>query len=219
MPRAGFPAFSRVRGRGVEVMAETDAQDIHGVAQVAANQLQAAVTVVPPADRHLRDHVAGLAREIQDFDVEHIAVDALPAEDVESGLAAEELEAALCVDDVVQSDDGVKREPERLRPQPPVPELGPLDMRVLQSPRADHDIGALRECVFELVELRDRRLVIRVDETDTIAARDGARFADAAPLAAPFPMADHPQSRITGRQVAYELPRAVVSIRRDNHLE
>src|SRR5205823_9998960 len=76
-----------------------------------------------------------------------------------------------------------------------------------------------RESVFELVELTDRGLVVRVDEPDDIAARDDTGFPDTTPLAEPFGMSDHPQSRIPSRQGAHELPGAVVSIRRDDHLE
>src|SRR5688572_3662851 len=94
-PRRGLADSARV--------AQPDPQEIEGVPHVSREQVEPAVPVVLPADAHLLDPVAGADRQVQDFNVEHVAVDALAAEQVARDGTAEGLEAALRVPDVPQA--------------------------------------------------------------------------------------------------------------------
>src|SRR5262245_39318126 len=107
-------------GRRSAVPAKADTQQVEQVSPVARYQLQAAVTVVAPADAEFLDPVAAPLRQVEDFDVEHVAVDALAVEQVTRHRGAEPLEATLRVADVPQTDDQVHQDRKPLRAEPAV---------------------------------------------------------------------------------------------------
>src|SRR3954454_5717422 len=115
---------------------------------------------------------------MENFDVEHVTVDSLPAKDVKGCVSPEKLEATLCVCNVTQSDDGVHSDGKGFRPEAAVPDLVPLDLRLPHAPRADHDVGALFKTLLELVEFADRALVVGIDESNDVAMSQGYTFAD-----------------------------------------
>src|SRR5260370_8556426 len=95
---------------------QTDPENVAHVAQVAAHQVEAAVGVVTPADGHLPNAIAQTARDRQNFHVEHISVDLLPAKQLLGRGALEKLKPALRVVYSTKSAHGL-REPNK--PAPP----------------------------------------------------------------------------------------------------
>src|SRR4051812_15837074 len=112
--RSRRPFDLLVSGRGRLLTPEADAHQIRKVPKIAAHEFEPAVSVVPPSYWYLRNAVSRLQRQGEDFDIEHVAVDALPTENVHGGPAAEELEPALRIDDVREPDNPVHAEGEDL---------------------------------------------------------------------------------------------------------
>src|SRR5438128_2353525 len=83
--------------------AESNSEQVNHVVPVSAQQLQAAVAVVAPANTHLLDPITAQLSEIKDLDIEHVAVNPLAAEQVAGHCRAEELEAALRVANIAQA--------------------------------------------------------------------------------------------------------------------
>ncbi len=86
-------------------MREGNTQDIQAVAYRSADHLQAAVSIVFPADRNLSNSIRGFSSEIQHFKIEHVSVDILFAEKIESDVSLKELEPALRVFNVIQAEN------------------------------------------------------------------------------------------------------------------
>src|ERR1043166_1577220 len=80
-----------------EPVLEPDPENIAHVAQVARDQLQAAVRIVAPRNRHLLDAVSEAPRDRQNLHVEHVAIDLLAPEELLRGVAREKFEPALRV--------------------------------------------------------------------------------------------------------------------------
>src|SRR5439155_12280089 len=109
----GIAPGDRGRLRPGSRTSEPNPENVDEVPQVAADQLQAAVAVVSPSDGNLGDGIAGLSGEIQNLHVEHITVDALALEDRERRVTTKELEAALRIRNVPQTDDRMHEESKR----------------------------------------------------------------------------------------------------------
>src|SRR5260370_370526 len=88
-------------GRGPVL--QTYSQNVSHIPQISAYQLQAAIAVVAPTDRHLVDGHSKVLRKNQNLHVEHITVDFLMGKDFLGGIVLKELEAALGVGDGSQS--------------------------------------------------------------------------------------------------------------------
>src|SRR5262249_54148203 len=128
--------------------------------------------------------VAAARCQVQNLDVEHVAVDALPAEQVPRHRTAEEFETTLRVVNIPQAEQQVHYEGERLRAETTMPRLRHLDARFGQPARADHDIVAESKPRQPLVQLLDGHLVIGVEEADDLPARPLHGQPNAAALAA-----------------------------------
>src|ERR1700722_4279674 len=131
------------------------AENIDHVTRVSAEQRQAAVAIVPPADRYLLDAITQAPRYRQNLHVEHLSVDTLPAENLAGRLAREKLEAALRVGDALQAHHGVHEHPETLAPDLPEERLPLLDLRLPHGPRPDHHVIAPAEAGPHFIELFD----------------------------------------------------------------
>src|SRR5439155_9832318 len=112
---------------------EPDSKQVDEIPNVAADQIEAAVSIVAPADADLFEPVTEAPRQPEDLDVAHVAVDPRPPEDIERGGSIEELKAALGVTDVVQADDGVHPEREEPCADLAVSWLRDLDPRVYEG--------------------------------------------------------------------------------------
>src|SRR5438132_10845112 len=141
----GIAPGDRDRVRPGSRTPETNPEDVDEVPDVAAHQLQAAVAIIPPPNGDLSDGIGGLSGEIQNLHVEHITVDALTLEDGERRITTKELEAALRIRNVSQTDERVHEEAEGLRSEAPIQPLRALDERRLQPARPDHDRDTARE--------------------------------------------------------------------------
>src|SRR6266536_528610 len=95
-----------------EPVLEPDPENVAYIAQVAAHQVEAAIGVVAPADRHLLNAIAEAARDRQNLDVEHVGVDLLTPENFLRRIALKELKSTLRVVDAGQADEGL-HEPEK----------------------------------------------------------------------------------------------------------
>src|ERR1035441_5580657 len=193
-----------------------DPENLVPVAQ-RAYHVEPAVGVVAPTDGQLLDPVPQAPRDGQNFHVEHVAVDLLPAEQLLGHGVLEELEAALRVLDARESDHRVHEPAESHRPDAPVERLRAFDDGGA-APRPDRHIGARRQHGTELIEIVDGYLVVGVGIADDGAGGDGHRLADAEPLAAPRLGAGGEERRIGDRHLADDFPRAVGAIRRHDNL-
>src|ERR1043165_1208078 len=102
---------------------EPDPENIAHVAQVARDQLQAAVRIVAPRNRHLLDAVPEAPCDRQNLHIEHVAIDLLPPEELLRGLAREEFEPALRILNSRQPHHGVHENRKSLRSDLPVERL------------------------------------------------------------------------------------------------
>jgi hypothetical protein len=109
-----------------------DFENICDIAEIPAKQLQAAVRIVMPADRNLFNAIAPPLSQSENFDVVHVSVNALTAEQLTCNLAPEELEATLCVANIPQSYHRMHEHGEAFGADSPVKRLGPFYDRTLQ---------------------------------------------------------------------------------------
>src|SRR5262249_50705950 len=125
-PSGGEHLFSRTTLLG---RAEADARAIQKSLEVARNRVEPAVAVVPPAHPDLLDAVPLTPGQVENLDVEDVAVDSLASEQVAGHVGSEDLKAALRIRDVPKSDDRVHPGREGTGAEPPVPCLWHLDRR------------------------------------------------------------------------------------------
>src|SRR5262249_1130495 len=175
----------RDRGRREHRAApEPNGKHVEQVPPVPGDEPEPAVAVVAPAHADLLDPVAAAPRQVQDLDVEHVAVDALAAEQIAGEVALEALEPALGGGNVVEPEEGADEDAERRGAEPAVERLGVLDLRFGQAARADDEVVAVVEPGEDLVQLLDRGLVVGIDEADNLAPGDHHALANPPPLAA-----------------------------------
>src|SRR5580658_3364137 len=188
---------SGICGTPVSILqrSRADAENVDRVPQIPTHQRQAAVAIVAPADGHLLNAIAQPAGQHQDFNIEHIPVDLLPAENLPGRRAREKFEAALRVGNAFQAHHRMHEQPEALAAQLPVERLPLLDLRVPHGARAyDYIVALRRRCAQvrpELVELFDGYFVIGVRVTGDVATCQRHGLAHAAPLPGTLPVADH----------------------------
>jgi hypothetical protein len=188
------------------------AEDVFRVTPVAGNQLEPAIRVVSPPDTYLFDTVATPLCQVEDFYIEHVSINLLTSKKIVSYLPAEELEAALSVPNVPQTDQAVHDKPESLRAQPSMKRLGNLDDGASHSARAYHNVVPVIKLRQKLFEFLYRRLVIRIYEADDLTLRPTYRFSDTTPFPSAFGCPHDPDPRIFGSQQGNRLTRAVVAI-------
>src|ERR1039458_4647677 len=133
---------------------QADPENIAHIAQVAADQVEAAIGIVAPADGHLLDAVAEAARDGENFHVEHVAVDLLAAEQFLRNRVLKELEAALRIVDAGQADEGLHEIVESPGATTAVEGLGLFDGGAFVA-RADDGIDAGFQERAKFIELAD----------------------------------------------------------------
>ena len=195
-----------------------DAENILHVAEVAANQVEAAVAVIAPADGNLVNFESEALCQEQDFDIVHVAVDPLHGEDLFGHVMLEKLEAALGVGYGAQASDIPHEDAKAASAQPAEPGLGPFDLRRRKRSRPDDDGATFGEDGGELIELFDGNFVIGIGEPDDGLGGEADGLTDAAPFAVAAGPADHAQSRILQAQRLDNLAGAIVAIRGDDDL-
>src|SRR5215471_10920620 len=195
-----------------EPVLHPDPENVAHVAQVARYQVQAAIGVIAPANRQLLDPVSQAARDGQDLDVEHIAVDLLPPEQLLGHGVLKELETALRVLDAGKSHHGLHEPMEPFRAHAAVERLLLFDDR---TPAAcpDGEVGAGGKRGTKFVELVDGYFVVGVGVTDdrALGKRDGVAYSQA--FATSLFAADRLERRIGFRHAADDFARAVVPVR------
>src|SRR5262245_7001803 len=187
-------------------------EDLFSVAQGAGNQLEPAIRVVFPPDTHFFDTIATPLCQIKNFYVEHVSINLLTTKKIVSYLPAKELETALCVMNVPQTDQTVHDKRESPRTQLSMKRLRNLDEGASHSTGTDHNVVPVIELRQKFFQFLYRSLIISIDETDNLTLRQSYGLSDSAPFPSPLGCSQDTDPRIFGRQLAGSLARAIVAI-------
>src|SRR5690349_13551525 len=110
----------QVTARARLITMEANTQNIQHIAPVSRHKIQTAIAVVVPAHANLLYAIAALFGEVQNLDVEHIAIDLLAAKQIARHFTTKELEAALRIAQAPQPDNQVHGDDEGPRAEPAI---------------------------------------------------------------------------------------------------